>query len=485
MMNEYTETSNRSQEIIRWMSIFSQSDNKRKFAFTSGNLGALPLPVEFFYNFISYKKFWFFWKNIIYLVYELLKFIVLSLIPLKNILLILRTFLRVFCNAKFIPLNSFCVISLGNQSLNNDAYFSRWLANRKDQFEYIKIVGGLGFRSTNQFFYVESALGFFNLISVVSTIIFLPFTNMWYLLWSCRKIKSIRLRLLYIYLCLKEINSGTFANNLIIVRSIKIALTNSTIKKIIFPMEGRNWEKLIVSYEDKKHVKTIGYIHCALTPFHFSLIHNGYYKSTEIPSVIITPSKMSTILLNKSFKGKDVRQGYFIRGSNRTVLSCKKASNKLLFVLTGNVSESKLIMSYISKSGVSKNIKIRLNPNSSSYSTLKNYAHALHLNLQSKDDNELPKVCFFRSSSVALDYLRLNVTPVYLNLHQIVSKNIFELDGRFKCMSLSVDSNFAINLDCIMKQVDSADSFSNGKELADYYLDQSYDLADLDRLINL
>lgn len=461
---------------------FYQSDIQKKFSFTSGHLGAVPISLDLFYSFVLLNKNFFF-KAIVFYLIEFLNYIICFVVPLKNTLLILRTSLRWFCSPRFESLNSLYVLSLGNQSAKDDTYFSPLLVKLKNKFDYIKIVGGVEFLSHKNFFYIESGLSFISLISLIFSIIFSPLTAFIYTLNSSRKIKSIKQRLLYIYLCLREINTGTLTNNLIISMSIKYVLNNLKDKKIIFPMEGRNWEKSLANYANQLTCKSIGYIHCALTPNHLSLIEKGFYLNNEIPTLIITPSSMSSIIINKSFKEKNVRQGYFLR-SKLVNLFPKKASNFLLFGLTGNIKDSKEIMGYISRSKYKEDIKIRLNRNTSSYLTLKKYAHALNLKILKKNSNEIPKVCFFRSSSLALEYLRLNVTPVYLDLNQIVSSNIFDLDNKFKCLSLRVSLDFDRSLDVILSKIVLTYPVVDGKKIADYYLDQSYNVADLEMLIN-
>jgi hypothetical protein len=475
----------RVADIKKTILLFSLSDKKRKFSFTSGNLGAIPVPIDLFYLFISDKKKSFYWKNIFFIVIEFLKYVFYIVLPFKNVLLILRTFLRWLCNARFQSLNLLCVISIGQESASKDVYFSKLIVSMKEKFDFIKIVGGTNFRSYKQFSYIESALGFFSLILLFCSILFLPLRAFSYSLFSSRKINSFRLKLLYIYLSLKEINDGTLTYNLIIIKSISLALNNSKIQKVIFPMEGRNWEKLMVGYSNQYSVKSVGYIHCALTPYHLSLINKGFYLDSEVPTLIITPGKMCSILINRSFNGKNLRQGFFLRGDRVRPLSPEKSSNYLLFGLTGNARDSKEIMGYISKSKYRKNIKIRLNTNTSSYLYLKKYAQALNIPLFNKGDNDLPRICFFRSSSIAVEYLRLNVIPVYLNLNQIVSSNIFDLDNKFECLCLTVNVNFDKNLDTIFKKISLTYPNLDGKKIANYYLDQSYSLSDLNRLINL
>jgi hypothetical protein len=94
----------------------------------------------------------------------------------------------------------------------------------------------------------------------------------------------------------------------------------------------------------------------------------------------------------------------------------------------------------------------------------------------------LPKICFFRSSSVALDYLKTDVIPVYLSLNEIISNNIFELDNKYQFESIQVDERFNVNLETAMQKLSSRKI--NGAEIANYYLDQRYDADQLSALIN-
>lgn len=472
MRNESIEKCNRKQDLKSCILLFSKADHKRVFAFTSGHLGALPLSDKRLHAAISSNNSLYFLIQQASLFFDFIKFIIFSLLPVKNIFRLLRASMRRFCNTKYKALNSFCVISLGEQPANEDAYFARLLNNQKENFDYLKIVGGVGLRS-EKYTYVESALGYVSLIVLLVKIIFLPFTALIYSIWSSRKIKHIRVRLIYLNLCLKEINSGEIVNNLIIVRSIQCALSNSVTKRILFPMEGRNWEKLIVGSLINLDVESVGYIHCSLTPRHFSLTNVGFYNVSESPSLIVTPSEMIFEVILKVFPNTMVKKGFFLRGDRSHIENVRPViHNCLLFALTANVEESIKIINYIKDLRISQlsKVVVRLNDNATSYKEISQYVEYSGLTLFSKKHHWHPSICFFRSSSVALDYLKFGVTPVYLHLDEIISNNAFDLMTELSFKTLEVDDSFFLNLNEIVK---NNTQIKDGMEISRFFLDST------------
>jgi hypothetical protein len=142
-------------------------------------------------------------------------------------------------------------------------------------------------------------------------------------------------------------------------------------------------------------------------------------------------------------------------------------------------------MNCILNSCTLKNYKVcvSLNPNSSSYLRLRKFARKKGINIYSHENDGKPAVCFFRSSSVALDYLSINVYPVYLTFGEVITGNVFDLDGRFRSAVLKVTSDFSLNLVDILNQIESLPEISDGKKIASYYLDKSYNNYNLKQLI--
>ena len=275
---------------------------------------------------------------------------------------------------------------------------------------------------------------------------------------------------------LKEINSGTFSNNKVIVTSINALLTKCHVKKVLYPLEGRNWEKKIVKLMSKSNIYSIGYLHCALTPRHLSLTRTGFYREDEVPSVIVANSEMSSQIFKKIFPDAIIRNGFFLRGSTRVVNPIQIDPNAFLFALTGNVEESSEILNCLADSEIQENYKviIRLNPNTSSYPYLSGLAKNLRFNLYNGNEDYLPRICFFRSSSVALEYLRFNVLPVYVCINEIITNNVFELDGKYQFNSLVLlrDKDFKVYLSEKIKSIIGGYSggILNGAEISNYYL---------------
>ena len=460
---------NTAEQLIATVRDWSQADKKRLFNFTSGHLGALPLSDKFLLKTIVNNNFLQTSKNGLFLAKEFIKLIVFTLLPVKNLALILRTVLRRICSIKNHPTHSMTVISLGNQSSAKDPYFGVMLNSLEKEFDYLKIVGGFNFQSKD-YMYIESALGCLDLLRLTASIVVLPLVTLWYLINKSWRLRGFNNIVTFITLGLKEINVDAFCNNKIIVKSIDAWLNNNKTKKILYPMEGRNWEKNIVEVMNNRKIYSIGYIHCALTPRHLSLTQAGFYKPQEVPSVVVAPGEMITQLMHKIFPNTIVRKGYFLRGSKDDASNLKKINpNTLQFALTGNIAESTKIIDCLAASGIQKNyqIIIRLNPNTLSYGYLDKYVKKLGLKLYSVDDEFLPSICFFRSSSVALDYLKLNVMPVYLNLDEIVSNNVFDLDGKYEFMELDVNELIGDNIETIVR---FNSEVTKGAEISKYYL---------------
>ena len=488
MKKKLTETIDRKQDIKKWILLFSQADRKGFFTFTSGHFGALGLDEDSIYQFFLAKGLNIKIKKLILVFFEFAIFLILAILPIKNGIILLRTVLRYAFNSKVNALNPMTVISLGSQEANNDRYFGPLLRQLDGKFDYLKIVAGYGIRTKN-FIYIETALSFFGLVYFFLGVVFLPLTSFFYLLKNIKKIKGFNLKIMYFTLGLRESYNGKVAQNQLLHRSVNcwIIRNSNVVEKILFPMEGRSWEKSIVCLMTKNKLESIGYIHCVVTPKHFSLLVPGFYKTNEIPKVIIAPSQMIKQLVQETFAGSVIEKGYFLRGENhRNLKHLKLTNSKLLFALTGDARESKKIMSCILEAGILKShrVCVRLNPNTSSYLNLIKYAKSIGISIYTHHEEAKPAVCFFRSSSVALDYLNINVPIVYLSLGEAVTGNVFDLDGTYKCEVLNVSSDFFMDFCRIVNQSESPISAPESKKISSYYLDQTYNNSTLKHFFN-
>jgi hypothetical protein len=474
---------NEKNTIKELIHAFYEADIAKLFSFTSGHLGALPISDKKLVSLAQSDDLYQMVDAGMLLVSELVKFIIFTIFPIRNIALIIRTLLRRLYCKKIKSAQTMSVISLGNHSYEKDPYFGVLLSNLDEKFNYLKIVGGFNFKSENYEF-IESNLSYSNLLKLAMSFFFSPLYVIFYLLNRSRALKENRNAIIFIILGLKEFNSSVFSNNMIILASIRSWLVNNQTKKILYPMEGRNWEKNIIETMNAKSIYSIGYIHCALTPRHFSLTQKGFYRQHDIPSVIVSNSVMSEKLLSETFPEALVRKGFFLRGSKSFNKNVRQDSNTLLFALTGNIKESCEILSRLAEAEIQKTYKviIRLNPNTSSFRYLIEYAEKHQFTLYTGKENFLPRICFFRSSSVGLDYLKLNVIPVYLDINEVVSNNIFELDNKYTFSSVKLADSIRSAINAIIEN-QALLVGQDGFKASQYYLDQNFQLNCLKSLV--
>ena len=453
---------------------FCQADRLRTFNFTSGHLGNLPMSDEECRNFLEHGQL------PQSLTTQCLKFAINLLLPLKSYAVLGRALLRKHFSRNSESSTSLAVLSLGDSTAPNDPYLGKLLQQTKQPFDYLKIVGGTVVR-TQKYRFVESSLGRSYLCLAIALMPLLQLTFLLRLLQSLSYLQDKNVRKLFALLALGEINTGGALNQALIVRAMRRHMRKRT--TLLYPLEGRNWEKAVAASVNSLGANSIGYLHCALTPRHLSLLHPGLLEKHEWPSTLITPGEMAHKLLTKTHADLNVRRGYFLRGG-RSPSNNPQRAPYLLFALTGNIRESEEILSNVAvfahNSGQS--VVIRLNPNTSTFPHLRQFTRELGLALYDPKEPTLPQLCFFRSSSVAIDYLRNDVVPIYLDTGELIGTNIFELDGKFPIESVLIDSAFGDNVARLMQKHPLGQAF-DGRSVANYYLDQEFSEQDLSALL--
>ncbi|WP_146097368.1 hypothetical protein [Rhodoferax sp. TS-BS-61-7] len=404
------------------------------------------------------------------------------ILPLRHTWLIARITLRKF-RACFDeePSHDLSVVSIGANLPNKDAYLGKLLEEIRAPFNYITMAAGSTTHSPENIL-IESLLP-------ARTIAFLwlslPLRAPWLLfqlLCCTRKLKNIHEKIVFICFGSMEITAGRVLGQQIAVAAISHHLNQGKTRTLLFPMEARNWEKCIVAAAKSAQVHTIGYVHCALTPRHFGLRDNCFLSEIETPDRIIAPSEMAYNIIRTQY-GDRTAKGYFLRGLNSPPRLTSSKKNYLLFALIGDMSESEKIIEAVAslRNLLKQHLVIRINPNTASFPHLKSSVTFHGLSLYDPIAMGLPEVCFFRSSSVAIEYLRQNVKPVYLAIDEPISNNVFELDNKFGITSVKVDGTFAQ----AMTQLVAEDHYVRGSEIAAYYLDADFTPSDLLNLIYL
>ena len=457
-------------DYVKIFQAISQQDKSRNFNFTAGHLGSFSNPFRVEHEIkqliVNNRMSAF---TFLYSLIRILSLLILSILPLKNLILFIRAILRKVLNKKLELSKEFLVVSIGAEKVEKDPYLSKILLLIKSDFDYFKIVGGTGVKNSG-FIFFEQVFELLDFLKIFSFIFINQYLAIFSLFVFSFNKKSMGDKIFYINNCLEEIVSGSFYNNYLLELFGNKVSKYDRYTKLVFPMEGRNWEKKIILNFNKSKCETIGFIHCAITPRHLSLTSEMFYDSNEVPSIIISPSTMAYNIVSKVFPTSNVIKGSFIRGINfPDNLNVEK--NTIVFALTSNFIESKMIIKSILDSNLQKRykIEIRLNTNTSTFKKIKKIVDTNNLTLYTSfsNNNTKPLVCLFRSSSTAIEYLRAGVNPVYLNLKSGFSNNIFDLDNTYNFSELSIKSFDSF----IPKEI----GYNQKKciEISNYYLQKS------------
>ena len=449
---------------------FSHADRERAFAFSAGVVGAVPMRDRELLDLLQGKAPGALAAG---LAIESLKVLVAALIPARNLALLARTLLRTALNPRPRTLYSTTVVSVGSAAGPADPYFGAFLANAGEAYNYLKIVGGRVLRA-DAFSFVESSLSAAGLLRLSVLALVQPLVALSSLAASAARIDGAISRRLYVLLGLKEIHGGTVFQNRLTMEALQAHVGNDAVRVVIFPMEGRSWEKRLIAAVNARRARASGYLHCALTPRHAGLLHPGFFAAHEIPAIIRTAGTIAAKAIAGNFPGVEVRPGCFIRGDLSG--AGRRDAGLLLFALTGNIEESTRILQSIAAFAARKahRVVVRLNPNASTYGYLCDVARKLGLKTWEDAGRVVPGLCFFRSSSVAIGYLRMKVVPVYLDLEDVISNNSFELDPVHRFESVRVDAGFGDAVAALVARYGEA-GIGDGPAIADLFLDQRYD----------
>ena len=447
---------------------FARADRRRLFAFSSGVVGAVPMADA---QALDYAQGRAPFALLATLALDAVKFIFAALLPARNAALLARALLRKALNGAPGPLHARSVISVGPHAAATDPYFGAFLAAEREPYNYLKIVGGAALRERGWRF-VETELSYPALLTLALLGLLHPLLMLASLAAGAARVDGWNAKLLFLLLGCRETHRGTAFQNQLMAAALAVHLQGTVVRSIFFPMEGRNWEKQLVSRANARGARSTGYLHCALTPRHAGLLNAEFFAGAELPSVLRTPGPMAAKAIAPNLPSVQVRSGYFIRG-DRAAGGAPARGDALLFALTGNVEESQRILQAIAglPAGPDRPL-VRLNPNAASHARLAREARGLGLELWSAGA-AAPRLCFFRSSSVAIGYLRSGVVPVYLDLGEAISNNSFDVDGAQRFERISLDEGFAGAVAALAQKYAAA-GLPDEPALADYYLDQSY-----------
>jgi hypothetical protein len=459
----------RQAALLALLRQFARADRRREFAFSSGVVGAVPMDDT---AALACAQRGATLSLLALCVREKAQFVIAALLPARNVALLVRTLLRKALNDAPEALHSGSVISVGAQPADADPYFGAFLAASDEPINYLKIVGGFALRAKGWRF-IETSLSYPALFGLALQGLLHPLLVLARLAAGAATIEGWRAKLLFIALACRETHRGTAFQGLLTARALGAHVNSEAVRMVIFPMEGRNWEKRLLACINARGARSTGYLHCALTPRHAGLLHPGFFTDAELPTVLRTPGPMAAKAITPAFPAVEVKSGYFIRGDWPQRTALPPQGEALMFALTGNIGESRRLLQAIARlpAGDGRPV-VRLNPHAASHGRLRHYAQELGLDIWVAGA-AAPRLCFFRSSSVAIGYLRMGVVPIYLDLGEVFSNNSFDVETDRRFERVTLDDGFAAAVSALARKYRSA-SVADGPALADYYLDQSY-----------
>ena len=345
-----------------------------------------------------------------------------------------------------------------------------FLVAEREPYNYLKVVGGYDLRERGWRF-IETSLSYPALLRLALEGLLHPLLVLAPLASGAARIEGWGAKLLFVLLGCRETHRGIAFQSRLTAAALAAHVASEEVRSVYFPMEGRNWEKRLLASANAHGARATGYLHCALTPRHAGLLHAGFFAPAELPAVLRTPGPMAAKAIAPNLPSVHVRSGYFIRGDRPAAGGA--SGDALLFALTGNIEESRCILQALAglPPGPLRPL-VRLNPHAASHGRLAREARDLGLELWSAGA-AAPRLCFFRSSSVAIGYLRSGSVPVYLDLGEAISNNSFDVDGAQRFERVFLGAGFAAAVAALTLKYAAA-GLPDGPALADYYLDQSY-----------
>lgn len=250
-----------------------------------------------------------------------------------------------------------------------------------------------------------------------------------------------------------------------IKKIIDLAIPN--LKKIIITYEGHSFEKLIISYCNKKNINTIGYFFSVIRDFDNSIFYS-MGSNTNPRSLWVTGQNIKKYFIKK-LKTVKTKKNIEVIGYSRQIRKNKKISKNskvILFCPEGLYSETLNMFRFAST--LKKNfpylrIIFRTHPEIKSFfiRKLSDMDSNIKISKNKLDkDLENASILVYRGSSLCINAIYASILPVYLNL-----KDKINLDPLFQVSK----SKFRVNNP--KEFIEIFKFLSNKKKLNNYLID--------------
>lgn len=258
-----------------------------------------------------------------------------------------------------------------------------------------------------------------------------------------------------------------------IKKIINISIPN--LKKIILTYEGHSFEKLIISYCNKKNIHAVGYFFSVIRDFDTSIFYSMGEKFNP-KSVWVTGRKIKKYF-KKKLKTNKVHTNIEVIGYSRQIKKYEKNFDKnktILFCPEGLYSETLQMFRFASnlkKKFPYLRVIFRTHPEIESFfiKKLSDIDNNIKIS-KNKLDKDLnnASILVYRGSSLCINAIHANILPVYLNLNdQINLDPLFQIN-KFK---VSEPEKFMIILNFLSNKKKFNNYLNSLKQYANLYFE--------------
>lgn len=223
-------------------------------------------------------------------------------------------------------------------------------------------------------------------------------------------------------------------HNFVIMNNLKQINKHNKIKYIVTTFEGFSWERSVYLSQKNLKTKTIGYQHTFISKKNNSILEINNKDMT--PDIVFTSGEITRDIFQK----KNIFDNVKIFGENKIFKIANKNNirnkNNILVAPDGVESECVKMMKFIFDFSIKNknyNFIFRLHP-VINFEKLKkknkifnqNFSNIVFSEEKLQFDLERSAYCLYRGSTIAFNCILSNVVPIFVNLDNENSLNVFD-----------------------------------------------------------
>jgi len=235
-----------------------------------------------------------------------------------------------------------------------------------------------------------------------------------------------------------DVASTSFFSHLEAYYSMESMSRKVAIKKLLYPMENRPWERMMIEAVRifRPDCRIVGYQHASIGPKHMNFVIAGdELKATPFPDEVITMGEVTRDILVKRFglPADKVIAGCALRQWKKVDAPRKKPKrvSNVLVALASNFGEYTETLSFVKRAfkGLT-GLKIRIRPHplisiSPFLKDLRNSGLDLEITKATSVEEDLRRsdILLYVSATVSLEALSLGMPVIYLDVDPLLSRD--------------------------------------------------------------